>query len=167
MSESGKITAQEIRHQEFTTKMRGYDKDEVDQYLTLLADSLEKDAIEKNELNQSLQNLEKQLSEFRELENTLKNTLLRTQESADDVRRNAERESELIVREAQVKADKITEEKKTKIRQLEQSYDGLQLKWDEYFSKFKNLLTSHLDILDKLENDYKKLAQESQDLDLG
>ena len=167
MSESGKITAQEIRHQDFTTKMRGYDKEEVDQYLALLADGLEKDANQVEELQQKIQALEKQLSEFKELEGTLKNTLLRTQESADDVRRNAERESELIIREAQVKADKIAEEKKDKIRKLDNQYDALQLKWDEYFSKFKNLLTSHLDILDKLENDYKKLAQESHDLDLG
>lgn len=167
MSESGKITAQEIRHQDFSTKMRGYDREEVDQYLALLADMLEKDAGEKEELGQKIQTLEKQLVEFRELEGTLKNTLLRTQESADDVRRNAERESELIIREAQVKADKIIAEKKEKIRQLDNQYEALQLKWDEYFSKFKNLLTSHLDILDKLENDYKRLAQESHDLNLG
>jgi len=165
VSESGKITAQDIRHQEFSGKMRGYDKDEVDQYLAIIADNLENNAVDNNELLKKIELLENQLSEFKNLEGTLKNTLLRTQESADDVQRHAEKESELIIREAQVKADKIIDEKKEKIRQLDQKYEGLQLKWDEYFSRFKNLLVSHLESLDKMEIEYKKLTNESNSIE--
>lgn len=165
MSESGKITAQDVRHQEFSGKMRGYDKDEVDQYLGIIADNLEKNATDNIELLKKIELLEDQLSEFKNLEGTLKSTLLRTQESVDDVRRQAEKESELIIREAQVKSDKIIDEKKEKIRQLDQKYEALQLKWDEYFSRFKNLLVSHLESLDKMEAEYKKLTNESNSIE--
>lgn len=161
MDEDSKLTAQDIRHQEFSSKLRGYDKDEVDEFLSTVAGFVEKLAAEKAQLTQKIELLEKQLAEFKNMESTLKNTLLRSQESADDVKRSAQKESELIIREAQVKADRLIEEKREKIRKLENNYEALQSKWDEYFIKFKNLLTSHLDTLENMENEYKRLAQDS------
>ena len=157
MDESKKITAQDLRHQEFSVKMRGYAREEVDEYLSIVADFLEKESAEKTELSQKIRFLEKQLEDFKNLESTLKNTLLRTQESADEVKRTAEREGELIIREAQVKADRMVEEKYDRLKRLESSYEGLRMKWDEYFVKFKNLLNSHLEILDKMQSDYDQL----------
>jgi cell division initiation protein len=161
MSELNKLTAQDVRHQEFSTKFRGYDKEEVDQFLEMLAEYLENDISQKGELKQKIELLEKQLEEFKNLEATMKNTLLRTQESVDDVRRTAEKESELIIREAQIKADQLIEERRERIRQLEGNYQVLQMTWDEYFVKFKHLLTSHLETLDKMEDDYRNLTKKS------
>lgn len=161
MAEENNFTAQDIRHQEFSSRLRGYDKDEVEEFLATVAGFVEKLAAEKAQLVQKIELLEKQLAEFRNMESTLKNTLLRSQESADDIKRAAQKESELIIREAQVKADRLIEEKREKIRRLESSYEALQSKWDEYFIKFKNLLTSHLDTLESMETEYKRLAQDS------
>jgi cell division initiation protein len=161
VAEEHNITSQDIRHQEFSSRLRGYDKDEVEEFLTAVAGFVEKLAAEKAQLTQKIELLEKQLAEFKEMESTLKNTLLRSQESADDVKRSAQKESELIIREAQIKADRLIEERREKIRKLESNYEALQSKWDEYFIKFKNLLTSHLDTLENMENEYKRLAQDS------
>jgi cell division initiation protein len=158
VDETKKITAQDLRHQDFSIKMRGYDRDEVDEFLATVADFLEKDAAERAELRQKIESVESQLREFKDLEGTLKNTLLRTQESADDVRRAAERESELIIREAQVKADRMIDERRSKLNQLEASFDALRLKWNEYFVQFKNLLSSNLELLDKMQHDYDSIA---------
>jgi len=152
-----KITAQDLRHQQFSTKMRGYAREEVDEYLAIVAEFLKKEASEKAELEQRIKALEVQLEDFKTLEHTLKNTLIRTQESVDEVKRTAEREGELIIREAQVKADRMVEDKYDRLKKLESSYQGLRLKWDEYFVKFKNLLSSHMEILDKMQKDYEQL----------
>lgn len=161
MDEREKLTAQDVRHQEFSSKLRGYDRDEVNEFLSIVADLIEELGAERLKILQKSEFLEKQLAEFKNIEATLKSTLLRTQESADDIKRAAEKESELIIREAQVKADRLIEEKRVKIRQLESNYEALRSKWDEYFVKFKNLLTSHLEILEKLESEYKNLAKDS------
>jgi len=161
VDEREKLTAQDVRHQEFSSKLRGYDRDEVNEFLSIVADLIEELGAERLKILQKSEFLEKQLAEFKNIEATLKSTLLRTQESADDIKRAAEKESELIIREAQVKADRLIEEKRVKIRQLESNYEALRSKWDEYFVKFKNLLTSHLEILEKLESEYKNLAKDS------
>ncbi|HEQ99189.1 MAG TPA: DivIVA domain-containing protein [candidate division Zixibacteria bacterium] len=157
MDKAKKITAQDLRHQQFSTKMRGYAREEVDEYLAIVAEFLKKEASEKAELEQRIKALEVQLEDFKTLEHTLKNTLIRTQESVDEVKRTAEREGELIIREAQVKADRMVEDKYDRLKKLESSYQGLRLKWDEYFVKFKNLLSSHMEILDKMQKDYEQL----------
>ncbi len=158
MDEDAKITAQDIRHQEFSVKMRGYDRSEVEEFLSTVADMLEKDTSERSELRQKIELLEKQLQEFKNLEATLKNTLIRTEESAEDVKRAAERESELIIREAKVKADKMYSEKMEELHRVESSYEAMQAKWNEYYIKFKNLLTSHLEILEKMQQEYKTIG---------
>lgn len=161
MDENRKITAQDVRHQEFSAKMRGYDKAEVEEYLSIVADVLENEAAEKAEFKQKIGLLQKQLDNFKGLEDTLKNTLIRTQESLDDARKSAEREGELIIREAQVKADRMIEEKREKLQKLETSFDTLRSKWNEYFVKFRNLLNSHMEILDKMQGDYDSINKKS------
>lgn len=161
MDEHRKITAQDVRHQEFSAKMRGYDKSEVDEYLSIVADILEKEAGEKADLMEKIGLLQKQLDNFRNLEDTLKNTLIRTQESLDDAKKTAEREGELIIREAQVKADRMIDERREKLTKLESSFELLRSKWNEYFVKFRNLLNSHLEILDKMQGDYDNINRES------
>jgi cell division initiation protein len=161
VDENRKITAQDVRHQEFSGKMRGYDKAEVEEYLSIVADVLESEAAEKAEYKQRIDLLQKQLDNFKNLEDTLKNTLIRTQESLDDAKKTAEREGELIIREAQVKADRMIEEKREKLQKLEASFETLRSKWNEYFVKFRNLLNSHLEILDKMQGDYENINKES------
>jgi cell division initiation protein len=161
VDENRKITAQDVRHQEFSAKMRGYDKAEVEEYLSIVADVLEKEASEKAELKERIALLQKQLDNFRNLEDTLKNTLIRTQESLDDAKKTAEREGELIIREAQVKADRMIKERREKLNKLETNFELLRSKWNEYFVKFRSLLNSHLEILDKMQGDYENINRES------
>jgi cell division initiation protein len=161
VDENRKITAQDIRHQEFSTRLRGYDRSEVEEYLSIVADALENEAAGRAELNQKIELLQKQLDNFRNLEDTLKNTLIRTQESLDDAKKTAEREGELIIREAQVKADRMVEEKRDRLNKLESNFQLLRSKWNEYFVKFRSLLNSHLEILDKMQGDYENINRES------
>jgi len=158
VDESVKITAQDIRHQEFMIKFRGYDKTEVDQFLNQVADYLEQDSSSRNELKQKLKLLEDQVSEFKNLEQTLKDSLIRSQESADELKRNTEKEAELIIREAQVKGDRMIEERRSKIDKLENSYEALRTKRNEYFVRFKSLLLAHLELLEKLEKEYENMT---------
>jgi len=159
VDESGKIAPQELRHPDFSTRLRGYDKGEVDRFLAAVADHMEQEAEQKSAFMQKISLLEKQLLEFRNLENTLKNTLLRSQETADDIKRTAEKEGALIVREAQVKADRLLEEKRAQINQLEAKYQALQSRLDEYFIRFKNMLTSQLETLKRMEEEHKALVR--------
>jgi cell division initiation protein len=160
MDDEIKLTAQDLRHPELATRFRGYDKQEVDQLLSKIADQLERDGTERSRLTEKLESLKQELEKYEELEETLKNTLLRIQESADEVRKNAHKESELIIREAQVKADHLVEDRAGQIRRMESKFEVLKGEWYQFYARFKTLLSSHLEMLERMKEETDSLRPE-------
>ncbi len=77
-----KISPTEIRQQEFTKKMRGYDPDEVQNFLESLAEEFDKLNVENESLKTEVQSLSEQVNEFKKIEKNLQDTLLNAQESS-------------------------------------------------------------------------------------
>jgi cell division initiation protein len=72
--------------------------------------------------------LDAALNQHRELEGSLKNTLVSAQKVADDMRESANQEAERIVRDAEKRAELTLEESQARVKQVQGEIDGLRLK---------------------------------------
>ena len=101
------LTPLDIQNKSFQTKMRGYEKDEVDDFLDLIVRDYE-EAVQKNrELEKALRHAEEKLEYFNELKDALNQSIIVAQDTADKVKTSASKESEVIVTSAQNKADEL------------------------------------------------------------
>ena len=97
----------DIHNKEFTRGFRGYAEDEVNEFLDQIIKDYEIVLREKKELEDKVKAMSEQMSHFNSMEETLQKSIVVAQEAADEVRRNSQKESKLIVKEAEKNADRI------------------------------------------------------------
>jgi cell division initiation protein len=119
-----KVSPLDLRQQRFRTAFRGFDKVEVTALLAAVADDYEQALKEVDKLRQDLSNMEAVLSEHREHERNLRNTLLTAQKLAEDIRGNADEEG----REAEGRATLLLEKAQARVEDIQREIDGLRLK---------------------------------------
>jgi len=106
-----RLSAADIRQQQFGVKLiRGFDPQEVDAFVEEVADHVDELEKENNLLKEQLTTLEERARSIEERERTLHETLVTTQKIAEEFKENARRESELVLREAQLRAEKVVQE---------------------------------------------------------
>jgi len=108
-----RITPVDIRQQQFTTRFRGFDQQEVDTFLEDVADDYENLLKENGLLKEQLAVHEERSRGMVEHEKLLKDTLVTTQRIAEEMKENGRREAQLAVREAEVQAEKVLEAART------------------------------------------------------
>jgi cell division initiation protein len=113
-----KLTPLDIRKQEFPQRFRGYDPEEVDTFLDLIADDAEQITTERNQLLERVSTLETQLAEFREIERSLRDALVMAEKMSAEVSESAQRRIESMLREAEVKSYSIIGEAEAKGRDI-------------------------------------------------
>ena len=118
----------DMRQARFATAMRGFDRREVTAFLGEAATDYESALRENDRLRQEIVRLEAALNQFRELEGSLKSTLMSTQKVADDMRENAVQESGRIVNEAEGRAELMTLQAQMKLEGIQREIDSLRLK---------------------------------------
>jgi cell division initiation protein len=118
----------DIRQARFATAMRGFDRREVTAFLEEAATDYESALRENDRLRQEIVRLEAALNQFRELEGSLKSTLMSTQKVADDMRENAVQESGRIVSEAEGRAELMTLQAQMRLEGIQREIDSLRLK---------------------------------------
>jgi cell division initiation protein len=105
-----RITPHDIRQQQFTSKMfKGYDPQEVDAFLDDVAEDYESALKEAALLKEQMTAIEERSRGVAEREKSLQETLVTTQRLAEEMKAAARREAELIVREAELRAEKVLE----------------------------------------------------------
>ena len=122
------VSPLDLRQQKFATVMRGFDKVEVTSFLMAVAEDYEQALRETDRMRQDLARLEGIISQYREHEKSLQNTLMTAQKLADDIRLNAEEEARRIVREAQGRSDLLLEKTQARLEDVQREIDGLKLK---------------------------------------
>ncbi|GAQ26049.1 MULTISPECIES: DivIVA domain-containing protein [Tepidanaerobacter] len=154
----------EIQKKEFSKSMRGYNKEEVDEFLEKLTENYEKIYKENKDLRERIELLEETIQSYREIETTLKNTLVLAEQTAEEVKANARKEREIILKQANAEADKIIEGAQKKFNQINNKTEELLRQFNLYKTRFKNFLQSQLDYLDCSELDISNLILQNQDI---
>lgn len=104
-----KILPMDIQRQNFGRVMRGFDIEEVRTYLTIVAEEVAALQGERDSLSQEIQSLRSLVEDHRQRENILKNTLLTAQRVSEEIKDNARKHAENVVKEAELQADKLLE----------------------------------------------------------
>ena len=105
-----RLSPADVRQQQFSERMfRGFDRDEVDRFLDQVAEDYESVIKENALLKEQLAAFEDRSRSTAELERTLQDTLVTTQRLTDEMKANTKRETALMMREAEINAEKILE----------------------------------------------------------
>lgn len=146
------ITPLEIQKMRFSQKMRGYDPTEVEGFLSLLAEELAARIAQSEKLERENRYYRQRLEETEHREHQLQQTLLRAQKVSDDITANAKREAELMVKEAEIAADKIVQQAieqstrfESKIAELRTARRELQLKLKNTVDLFQRILEAEME----------------------
>ncbi|MGI5857850.1 MAG: DivIVA domain-containing protein [Tepidanaerobacteraceae bacterium] len=141
----------EIQKKEFGKSIRGYNKEEVDEFLDRLLQSYERIYKENRDLKEQIELLEEKMQGYKDIEATLKNTLVLAEKTAEDVRINAQKEREAVLKQAYLQAEKILQRAEQKCNQLNDKNEELRRQFYLYKIRFKNFLQSQLEYLESPE----------------
>lgn len=148
-----KITPLDIKKQVFKKVLRGYDPIEIETFLEMVAEEYEALIKEKNDLYDEVLKLRTQLRDYQEVEKTFKESLMNAQHTINQSRENSKRESDLIVKEAEVRAEKIIENAKMQLIELKNELMIIKAQKDSFAKRLRHLLESQLELLGVLELD--------------
>jgi DivIVA domain-containing protein len=119
MDETFHLTAVDVRRYDFGKALRGYDPERVDQFREQVAEEMDRLGRLAQEYEQKAKGFHEQLKAFRERDKALNDALVSAQQLRSEIRDNAEKEAQLIVREAQSQAEQIIEATRGELRELE------------------------------------------------
>jgi len=138
----------DIRRKEFKNALRGYDANQVDDFLDEVADEFERTFAENQRMSEEITTLQERLQQFEELESSIREALVHAQQTARDLRRNAGKEAELIVREAKEQSHRILADSSSRIERVQESYEVLRKAKQDFSNDFRHLLKSYLAVMD-------------------
>jgi len=126
MGDAMKITPLDIQQMVFKVNFRGYDKEEVNRFLEELAQTVEALNRDLAVQREKIIFLEQQLAELKRTEATLSNTLLSAQSLAENVKQNAHREADLVIKEAELKAGELIRQARVELTDTQRDLSSLQ-----------------------------------------
>lgn len=169
------LTPLDIQNKEFRRSFRGYNEEEVDEFLDQLAQDYEWLYLENQRLKEKLEDIKAGVARYQEMEQTIKDTLVMAQKNAEELRENTKREAEILLNEARQKAkevvkqaeedadrlvsmaeeraQEITAQAEERVRVILQEYQWLEKQSKLFRVKFRSFLQAQLDLLDKQEKE--------------
>lgn len=112
------ITPMDIHNKTFSKQIRGYSSEEVNSFLEELAGDYERIYREHREMEEEMDAIKTKLRNYEKMEETMSSTLVMAQQTAENVKRNANKEAELSIREAQNEARKIVSDAEAARRKM-------------------------------------------------
>ena len=138
------IIPMDIHNKTFSRQIRGYAQDEVNTFLEELAKDYERIYREHREMEEEMDTIRTKLRNYEKMEATMSNTLVMAQETADNVKKNAHKEAELSIREAQNEAHKIVADAEAARRRMNgdllKTEGDMNLYIEKLLSNFKSAL---------------------------
>ncbi len=131
------LTPVDVRRFDFGSALRGYDKTRVDQFRDQVAEELERLTRANSELEAKAKGFHEQLRAFRERDKALNDALITAQQLRAETREQAEREAQLILREARAEGEKLVEESRRAVRRLEEQVDALERARKSYLAHWR------------------------------
>ena len=150
-----RITPLDVRKQEFRRAVRGLDADEVHAFLATVADEYEAVLTDNKQLRDKVVELDEKVAEYRNMEKTLRDTLLTAERVMTEARQNARKEAEVILREAQVKAHQATADLQNRVDALRGQMRELRGQRDAFLARLQSLAESQIGLATSYRQDFK------------
>jgi cell division initiation protein len=150
------LTPLDVRKQEFRKSLRGYDTLSVEDFQMRVADALERAMRERQVLEERVSALTEQLRVFRDREKAMNEALVAAQQLRQDSRAAAEREGQVIVREAEAEAKRLLDEARSAQNAVQVKMAETERQFQQYMGGFRALLERQLAELRALDGGSKK-----------
>ncbi len=138
------LTPVDARRYDFGSALRGYDKTRVDQFRDQVADELERLSRVNQELEAKAKGFHEQLRAFRERDKALNDALISAQQLRAETREQADREAQLILREARAEGERLLEETRSEVRRLQVDIDALERACRNYLAQMRSMAERQL-----------------------
>jgi cell division initiation protein len=143
-----RITPLDIQQKQFATRFRGFDMEEVDSFLELIREEMEELLRENANLREDARRFEKQLKEYKNIEVTLRDTLVKTQEMVEEYKTTAIKDAELVKKEAELKAEEIVRGAQERVVKIHEDITDLKGIRRHFKEEVRRLIESHLGMLE-------------------
>jgi DivIVA domain-containing protein len=147
------LTALDVRRYDFGSALRGYDRARVDQFRDQVAEELERLSRLTQELESKARSFHEQLRAFRDRDKALNEALVSAQQLRGEIREQAEREAQLILREARSEAEKATEQVRIDVRRAEEELTKLSRQRRVFVAQLRAVVNRQITELDVLERE--------------
>tara|TARA_B100000315_G_scaffold256362_1_gene302101 strand:- start:1071 stop:1607 length:537 start_codon:yes stop_codon:yes gene_type:complete len=121
-----KLTPLDIQQMRFSTRLRGYDREEVDHFLEVVTGAYEEVLKDHQSLQEQGAGMERKLLEWRRKEETISQAVLATQDVVKDLKQNASREAELLIKEAELRAETLVRDAQAQVVEMERELVSLR-----------------------------------------
>jgi cell division initiation protein len=145
---SNRMTAMEIEGQDFPRKVRGFDPEEVRLYLRSVAAEIERLNLDNGTLLEEIGRLKGQVAEHRDREQALRETLVTAQEMASGLKEKSRTESDLMIKEARLKAERMIERAQDQLTRIEAEISRAKLERDLFENRLRSTIEEHESLLD-------------------
>ncbi len=128
--------------------MMGFDPDQVNSFLEMVANEFESLNRMHDELAGQVNQYRLKLEHYERIEKTLNETLLTAQRATDEARLNAQKEAELILKDAQIRADRYEDQSRQRVNNLQSELVSLKAQRESFITRFRSLLKDQLTLLE-------------------
>ena len=145
------LTPIDIERQDFEVKLRGYNADEVDDFLDLVGKDYTTLYKENADLKDEIKRLNASLEQYKNMEATLQQSIILAQTAAEDIKKSAAEKADVIVNEAQSKSEDLYRQLEMDIQGKKNELSGVQAEVSGYKTRIKGICSAVLELLDKME----------------
>lgn len=143
-----KITPLDIQQQQFKGKMfGGLDSEDVDAFLQMVSGEMEDLIRENTELREQSRRTAADMEEMKQKEASLRETMLAAQKITEEMKANAQKEANLLISEAELKAEKILADAERTLAELKNQIQDLKREKLQFETALKSLLDTHYKLL--------------------
>lgn len=143
-----RITPLDIQQKQFPMKFRGFDVEEVYAFLEVIREEMEELLRENASLKENVQRAENHIKGYKEMETTLRETLMTAQQMVEDYKTNARKEAELLIKEAEIKADDLIRDAQEKVIKIHEDIVDLKGIRRHFKEELKRLIENHAMMLE-------------------
>jgi len=161
------LKPQKILEVEFSRAFRGYNEDEVNDFIEEVASAVEIMLKEKEKLQEENEEYKRKLSELTQYIQRLEGNLEEWKKQIEVEKELTRRESQMYLKEAQIKGNRIVDEALKKKKEIEVSYSDMREKYRLFQIRFKSLLQTFMDSIDWKEKPPAISASESDNVSNG
>lgn len=151
-----KLTPVDITNKEFRKMLRGYDPEEVDEFLDQIVEDYEELFKENSLLKEKINAMNEKIEHYSKIESTIQNTLLLAQNAAEQAKVSSQKEADIVIKHANDSAKKILDKAHTDVVSITQEYDKLKQEFVKFRAKFRNFITVQMETFEDLEKDFIK-----------
>jgi DivIVA domain-containing protein len=144
IDETFHLTPLDVRRYEFGKALRGYDPERVNQFREQVAEELERLSRLNQDLDAKARGFHEQLRAFRERDKAINEALVSAQQLRGDIREQADKEAQLIIREAKAEGERMIEEARAEIRRMEDQLQSLDRARRAYLAQIRTLVERQL-----------------------